>query len=62
MPVFSSNALQVLESNYLKKDERGSVIESPEEMFNRVSKNIANVEKYYNPAADIEEIGIISIL
>jgi ribonucleoside-diphosphate reductase alpha chain len=55
-PVFSSNALKVLESRYLKKDEGNRVIENPEDMFRRVSRNIASIEKYHNPGADIGKI------
>jgi len=43
----SENALTVLERRYLKKDENGKVIETPEEMFTRVAKTIADVDKDY---------------
>jgi ribonucleoside-diphosphate reductase alpha chain len=46
------NALTVLEKRYLKKDEKGKVIETPEEMFRRVAKHIASAEIIYNPKAD----------
>ena len=36
-PKLSENALKVLERRYLKKDEEGRVIETPEEMFLRVA-------------------------
>ena len=43
----SENALKVLERRYLAKDEEGRVIETPEEMFLRVSRAIALAEKLY---------------
>lgn len=47
--VLSDNARTVLEKRYLKKDENGKVIETPEEMFFRVAENIASAEKIFNP-------------
>ncbi|HOW34995.1 MAG TPA: vitamin B12-dependent ribonucleotide reductase [Candidatus Omnitrophota bacterium] len=44
----SENALKVLEKRYLKKDENGKVVETPEEMFRRVAKTIAAVDRSYN--------------
>ncbi|MEO0274435.1 MAG: adenosylcobalamin-dependent ribonucleoside-diphosphate reductase, partial [candidate division WOR-3 bacterium] len=43
----SENALKVLEKRYLKKDEQGNVVETPEQMFRRVAKTIAEVEQNY---------------
>ncbi len=43
----SQNSLKVLERRYLKKDERGKIIETPEEMFHRVAKAIALADKFY---------------
>ncbi|MFH2085473.1 MAG: adenosylcobalamin-dependent ribonucleoside-diphosphate reductase [bacterium] len=39
------NQLKVLSSRYLLKDEEGRVIETPSELFRRVAKNLAVVEK-----------------
>ena len=50
----SENARQVLERRYLKKDKDGHMTETPEEMFRRVAKTIAQAELIYNPQADIE--------
>lgn len=47
------NALTVLEKRYLEKDDRGQVVETPEEMFHRVAKHIASAELLYNPEADV---------
>jgi len=43
----SDNARTVLEKRYLKKDENGKIIETPEEMFFRVAENIAGAEKLF---------------
>jgi ribonucleoside-diphosphate reductase alpha chain len=47
VPMLNSNALRVLESRYLRKDDSGKVIETPEQMFTRVAENIANAETNY---------------
>lgn len=39
------NALRVLERRYLTKDESGRLVETPEEMFRRVAKAIAQVDE-----------------
>ncbi len=41
----SPNQLKVLRNRYLLKDEDGKVIETPSELFRRVAKNLAIVEK-----------------
>jgi len=50
------NALRVLESRYLKKNEAGKIIETPQELFRRVAQNIASAEKYYRPDITDEEL------
>ncbi len=47
------NSILVLERRYLKKDERGTVIESTGEMFRRVAKCMADVERVYGKS-DVE--------
>ena len=49
----SPNSLTVLEKRYLKKDESGNVVETPEELFRRVAHNIALADLIYDPDADI---------
>ncbi|NOZ59297.1 MAG: vitamin B12-dependent ribonucleotide reductase [Euryarchaeota archaeon] len=43
----SVNATQVLQKRYLLKNDRGEVIETPAQMFRRVARAIARVEKRY---------------
>ena len=49
----TENALRVLERRYLKKDAKGQVVETPEDMFHRVASAIASAEPIYNPEADV---------
>ncbi len=51
----SCNSLIVLKKRYLKKNEKGEVAETPEVMFWRVAKNIAKVDKQYEPNADVQK-------
>ena len=52
----TKNAVTVLERRYLKRDEYGNLLEEPRDMFLRVAKNIASVEKKYNRTeAEIRE-------
>ena len=50
----TENALHVLEKRYLKKDKKGQVIETVEEMFRRVAQAIASAELIYEPKADVK--------
>jgi ribonucleoside-diphosphate reductase alpha chain len=47
-PNLTDNALAVLERRYLLRDEQGKVIETPDRMFERVSKNVASANELYN--------------
>ena len=54
------NALKVLEERYLLKDDEGKIIETPTQLFRRVAKAIASVDKKYgkNPKKAEEEFFI----
>src|SRR5438309_2581633 len=55
-PKLSENALRVLQKRYLKKDEKGRVIETPKELFARVAWNLAQAERNYGAGeAQVEE-------
>lgn len=43
----SLNAIVVLEKRYLLKDETGKVVETPSQLFQRVAKAIADVDRRY---------------
>ncbi|WP_022670177.1 vitamin B12-dependent ribonucleotide reductase [Hippea alviniae] len=44
----SENALVVLKSRYLQKDPDGNIIETPDQLIERVAKAIAKADKNYN--------------
>jgi ribonucleoside-diphosphate reductase alpha chain len=51
----SPNAVTVLERRYLARDESGKLTETPEGLFRRVAKNIAQAERGYAPSGQAEE-------
>lgn len=53
----TKNAEEVLYRRYLKKDEKGNVIEKPEDMFHRVAHTIASADAQYvmQPANNVDE-------
>src|SRR5213594_2024975 len=46
-PKLSENASRVLAKRYLKKNDKGRVIETPKELFARVAWNLAQAERNY---------------
>ena len=54
----SKNARVVLEKRYLKKDDSGNAIESPENMFQRVARSVAEADRLFDPDADIRKTEI----
>ena len=50
----NDNGKRVLEKRYLKRDVDGKPLETIEEMFWRVSENIAQAEKKFDPNADAD--------
>lgn len=51
----TGNALKVLERRYLRKDESGAVVESPDELFRRVARAIAEVDARYGRKEKLDE-------
>lgn len=52
----TENAIKVLERRYLKKNDKGKVIEKPEDMFHRVAENIASADVVYNKNMDVKKV------
>lgn len=50
------NAMKVLESRYLRKDDNGKIIETPSQLYQRVAQNVASAEKIYNPGISDDEL------
>src|SRR3989442_1757086 len=58
-PKLTDNALRVLGKRYLKKDDRGRVIETPKELSARVAWNLAQAERNYGADdAQVEEAAL----
>ncbi|PIN79461.1 ribonucleoside-diphosphate reductase, adenosylcobalamin-dependent [Candidatus Woesearchaeota archaeon CG10_big_fil_rev_8_21_14_0_10_34_8] len=52
----SLNALKILKEKYLLQDNSGNTIETPEQMFRRVAKAIALIDKDYEKEPDIKAV------
>lgn len=53
--MLSENARVILERRYLKKDEAGKVIETPDQLFRRVAKAVALADADFSPKTDCRE-------
>ena len=51
-PELSENSLTVLEKRYLARNEKGDIIESPEDLFKRVARFVASADFSYNAGED----------
>lgn len=52
------NSIKVLERRYLKRDEKGKVMEAPEELFLRVAEVVAEPDKNYGATDSEVEKGV----
>jgi ribonucleoside-diphosphate reductase alpha chain len=46
-PKLTVNALEVLKKRYLLRNEKGEIIENPDQMFRRVAETVADVDRMY---------------
>lgn len=51
----SINALRLLKEKFLKRDEKGNILETPDEMFRRVAKNISKADRIYDKKANLRK-------
>jgi ribonucleoside-diphosphate reductase alpha chain len=54
--MISQNELRVLQACYLPRDNDGTVVESPEQLFERVDRTVSEAEQLNGIASD-ESIG-----
>ena len=52
---FTENGLRLLKKRYLRKDAHGNVVETPEELLERVSRCLSYSEKLYNKGTRYKE-------
>lgn len=52
----TDTALQVLRKRILRRDEEGNTVETPEEMFSRVAREVAKVERNYASEEEVHKI------
>ena len=51
----TQNARILLERRYLKKNARGEIVETPDQLFRRVARVVASADKIYDPTANVEK-------
>jgi len=55
MAHLTENARKVLERRYLNKDDDGDVLETPEELFERVARHLAAAEEKYESSQSVDQ-------
>jgi len=51
----SPNSLNVLERRYLRRGDKGQLIETPTTLFHRVAEAVAKADIFYNPQTDVKK-------
>jgi ribonucleoside-diphosphate reductase alpha chain len=54
--VISDNAMKVLQKRYLRKDDSGKVLETPEELFQRIAANISSADLKFQSSEEVRQI------
>ncbi len=54
--MLTDNARTVLEKRYLRKDDAGKPLETPEIMFQRVAEAVAQADRLYEPGKPVEAV------
>lgn len=54
MSVLTDNAVRVLQARYLQRDESGKIVETPDQLFERVATSIAQGEKPYRGRSGVK--------
>ena len=49
------NSLNVLKHRYLLRNDKGEIVETPEQLFKRVAKNISLADVKYNKNIDLKK-------
>jgi ribonucleoside-diphosphate reductase alpha chain len=53
---FSANAIKVLERRYLRREDSGKLLETPEDMLRRVAKNVASADAQFESEEEVRSI------
>ncbi|UCD51020.1 MAG: adenosylcobalamin-dependent ribonucleoside-diphosphate reductase [Phycisphaerales bacterium] len=52
----SANAREIFRQRYLRRDPAGAIMETPEQLFERVAHHVAQAEANYGPASAVAEV------
>lgn len=54
----NENVIRILPFRYLRKDEEGTVVEFPEEMFHREANHVASAKAQFDPRTKADGAGL----
>jgi len=61
-PKLTVNSMEVLKRRYLLRNEKGEIIETPEQLFRRVANAVAEVDKLYDEDSEKSEEEFFTIM